>query len=87
MYVPDHKKNDKLLEGILQIKTQFQDFLKNQGIEEIKTIGEKFDPNFQEVVEEVEKADCESGTVIEEAQKGYTIHGKVLRPAKVKIVK
>ena len=85
--IPDDKKNDKLLEGLFQIKTQFQDFLKNQGIEEIKTIGEKFDPNFQEVVEEVEKADCESGTVIEEAQKGYTIHGKVLRPAKVKIVK
>ncbi|TET84628.1 MAG: nucleotide exchange factor GrpE, partial [Candidatus Nealsonbacteria bacterium] len=83
--IPDDKKNDKLLEGILQIKTQFQDFLKNQGIEEIKTIGEKFNPNFQEVVGEVEKADCESGTVIEEAQKGYTIHGKVLRPAKEKV--
>lgn len=85
--IPDDKKNDKLLEGILQIKTQFQDFLKNQGIKEIKTIGEKFDPNFQEVVQEIEKADCESGTVIEETQKGYTIHGKVLRPAKVKISK
>jgi len=85
--IPEDKKNDKLLEGILQIKTQFQDFLKNQGVEEIKTVGEKFDPNFQEVVQEIEKADCESGTVIEETQKGYTIHGKVLRPAKVKVVK
>jgi len=85
--IPDDKKNDKLLEGILQIKTQFQDFLKNQGIEEIKTTGEKFDPNFQEVVEEVEAKDKESGTIIEETQKGYTIHGKVVRPAKVKISK
>lgn len=85
--IPDDKKNDKLLEGILQIKTQFQDFLKNQGIEEIKTVGEKFDPNFQEVVQEIEKADCESGTVIEETQKGYILNGKVIRPAKVKVAK
>ena len=85
--MPDDKKNDKLLEGILQIKTQFQDFLKNHGIEEIKTIGEKFDPNFQEVVQEIEKSDCESGTVIEETQKGYLLNGKVIRPAKVKISK
>lgn len=85
--IPGDKKNDKLLEGILQIKTQFQDFLKNQGIEEIKTVGEKFDPNFQEVVQEIEKADCESGTVIEETQKGYILNGKVIRPAKVKVAK
>lgn len=85
--LPENLKNDGEIKGLLQIKIQLQDFLKNQGIEEIKTIGEKFDPNFQEVVGEVEEADCESGTVIEEAQKGYTIHGKVLRPAKVKIAK
>ena len=85
--IPDDKKNDKLLEGLFQIKTQFQDFLKNQGIEEIKTIGKKFDPNFQEVVQELEKKGVESGIVIGETQKGYTIHGKVLRPAKVKVAK
>ena len=85
--LPENLKNDENLKGVLQIKTQFQDFLKNQGIEEIKTIGEKFDPNFQEVVQEIEKADCESGTVIEETQKGYILNGKVLRPAKVKVAK
>lgn len=88
----DDKKNDKLLEGVLQIKTQFQDFLKNQGIEEIKTIGEKFDPNLMEVIEEVEPAPAKasagkSGIVIEETQKGYILNGKVIRPAKVKISK
>ncbi len=85
--LPENLKNDENLKGVLQTKTQFQDFLKNQGIEEIKTIGEKFDPNFQEVVEEVEVKDKESGTIIEETQKGYILNGKVLRPAKVKIAK
>jgi len=75
------------IKGILQIKTQLQDFLKSQGVEEIKCLGKKFDPNFQEAVEEVEKKEVESGTVIEEIQKGYRLHGKVIRPAKVKVAK
>lgn len=85
--IPDNKKNDKFLAGVLQIKTQFQDFLKSQGAEKIKTIGEKFNPNFQEIVEEVEKKGVESGIVLEEVQQGYKLHGKVLRPAKVRVAK
>ena len=85
--LPESLKSEENVKGILQIKTQILDFLKNQGVEEIKTAGEKFDPNFQEVMEEVEKKDVESGIIVEEIQKGYTIHGRVLRPAKVKISK
>jgi molecular chaperone GrpE len=85
--IPDDKKNDKLLEGFLQIKTQFQDFLRKQGVEEMKTIGQKFDPNFQEVVGETEAKDKKPGTIIEETQKGYLLNGKVIRPARVKISK
>ena len=85
--LPNDLKNNESVKGILQIKTQVQEFLKKQGIEEIKSAGEKFDPNFHEVVEEVEIKDKEKGTVIEEVQKGYMIDGRLLRPAKVKIVK
>lgn len=85
--LPDDLKNHKWTEGILQIKTQITDFLKSQGVEEIKTEGAKFDPNFHEVVEEVTMEGKESGIVVEEAQKGYLLNGKVIRPAKVKIVK
>jgi len=85
--LPENLKNDKNIKGILQIKTQLQDFFKNQGLEEIKTVGERFDPNFHEIVEEVEKKDCQPGTVIEEIQKGYKINGRLLRPAKVRVAK
>ncbi len=85
--LPENLKNDQQIKGLLQIKTQLQDFLKNQGIEEIKSVGEKFDPDFQEAVETIEKEGVESGTVLEEVQKGYTIQGRVLRPTKVKVVK
>ena len=83
----ENLKKDENVKGILQIKHQILDFLKSQGVEEIKCLGEKFDPNFMEVVETVETKDKESGMVIEEIQKGYKINDRLLRPAKVKIAK
>lgn len=82
--IPEDEKS-KYLEGFLQIKSQLKDFLKNQGIEEIKAVGEKLDPNFHEVAESVKGG--ESGIIIEEVQKGYKLNGKVVRPAKVKVNK
>lgn len=80
-------KNNEGVKGILQIKNQVLDFLKSQGVEQIKSLAEKFDPNFHEVVEEIEVKDKEPGIVIEEVQKGYKINGRLLRPARVKISK
>jgi molecular chaperone GrpE len=71
--------------GFLQIQKQITEFLKKEGIEEIPTVGEKFDPNSMEIVAEIEGT--ESGVVAEELQKGYMMNGKVLRPAKIKISK
>ena len=85
--LPENLKKDESVKGLLQIKNQIQDFLKSQGVEEIKSVGEKFDPNFQEVVEEIATKDKESGIVLEEIQKGYKIHGRLLRPARVKVSK
>lgn len=85
--LPESLKNNENVKGILQIKNQIQDFLKNQGVEEIKSVGEKFDPNLHEVFEEVEIKDKEPGIIVEEIQKGYKINGRLLRPAKVKVSK
>ena len=93
--LPDDLKNNEHVKGILQVKKQIQDFFKNQGIEEIKSLGEKFDPNFHEIVGEVnpdkasvkETGRIEPGVIVEEVQKGYMIDGRLLRVAKVKIVK
>jgi len=85
--LPEDLKKDENVRGLLQIKTQIKDVLKTQGIEEIESLGKKFDPNFHEVVGEIEAKDKESGVILEEVQKGYLQHGKVIRPAKVKISK
>jgi len=68
-------------EGVLRIKKQLEDFLKKEGIEPIEVVGKKFDPNTMEAV------GGEGETVGEEMQRGYTMHGKLIRPAKVKLSK
>jgi len=49
----ENRDDNEYIKGLLQIKRQLLDFLKCQGVEEINSVGEKFDPNFHEVVEEV----------------------------------
>jgi len=83
--ISEEAKKDENIRGLLLISKQIQEFLKTQGIEEIKTVGQTFDPNFHEVVQEVEGE--KSGTIAEETQKGYLMEGKVLRPSKVKVIK
>ena len=88
----EKERVEKIIQGFIQIKIQFHDFLKSLGVEEIKSVGEKFDPKFHESVEEVEPASpadkgIKSGIIVEEIQKGYKSNGRLLRPAKVKVSK
>ncbi|OGZ70320.1 MAG: nucleotide exchange factor GrpE [Candidatus Staskawiczbacteria bacterium RIFCSPLOWO2_01_FULL_33_13] len=83
--LPDNLKEDTWIKGFLQIESQIAEFLKKEGILQIKSVGEKFDPSVMEIIEESEEGG--SGMVIEELQKGYTMNGKVLRPTKVKVSK
>ena len=82
-------ENNEFKDGFTQIKKQLYDFLSKEGIEAIKTIGEKFDPNTMEAVEEIVVSPTYNnpGTVAKEVQRGYTMHGKVIRPAKVRVTK
>ena len=73
--------------GFLYIKKQFEDFFKNLGIEEIKTVGEKFNPEFHEAVSHEDKDGFDSDIVFEEVKAGYTLQGKLLNPAQVKVAK
>ena len=80
-------KSKEIIQGFFQIKKQFQDFLKSQGVEEIKAKGKIFDPNFHEAIELVKVKGKESGIVAKQVQKGYKLYGRVIRPAKVKVTK
>lgn len=82
-----HIPSEDWAKGVLQIKEQVSAWLKEQGVEEIKAKGEKFDPALYEAIEEVEQKDVAAGTIVEVAQKGYLLNGRLLRPAKVKVAK
>jgi len=73
-------------EGIKQLYNQLLSILKSNGLEEIKALGEKFNPELHEAVETI-KSDKSEGIVVEEIQKGYKLHNKVIRPSRVKISK
>lgn len=73
-------------EDLQLIKKQFLDILRRHGLEEIKTVGEKFNPEYHEAIEQVE-SENEPRIAIEEIQKGYMLNGKVIRVAKVKVTK
>ena len=53
------------------------------GVEELDPLGEPFDPNFHEAMTMQPSADMEPGSVMVVLQKGYTLNGRLLRPARV----
>ncbi len=82
------KGNEAAEKGISLIKSQLEDILRKAGLEKINVKqGEHFDPNTHEALLEVASSEVPSECVLEEMEKGYTLHGKVIRPAKVKISK
>lgn len=72
--------------GIKGTQKIFQELLKKYGVEKIKTDSEKFNPLFHEAVADESNGDKEGEHIIsEELRSGYTLNGKVIRPARVKV--
>ncbi|MBI2042597.1 MAG: nucleotide exchange factor GrpE [Candidatus Nealsonbacteria bacterium] len=82
---PEDLKADRYFKGLLLVGAQMKELLKSFEVEEITALNQDFNPNFHEVVAEVEGK--EPGKVAEVVQGGYMMQGKVIRPAKVKIIK
>ena len=81
----EHDAGDGFKEGIEMIFKQLSDVLEKDGLAEIPALGEEFDPNVHNAVMTEETEDYESGKVSGVMQKGYTLNGKVIRPAMVKV--
>jgi molecular chaperone GrpE len=82
----DLNEKSAVTQGIEMIHYQFLEALKNQGVSEIKAVGEKFDPGLHEAIGE-EESDQESGIITKEHLKGYRLHDRLLRAAKVVVTK
>ncbi len=81
-HLPEELENSEWAKGIYHIKSQLENFLREVGVEEMKSVGEKFNPEYHEVIGK-EKSDEPEDIIVEEIRKGYLMKGKVIRPARV----
>ena len=80
--------DEKTAEGIKNIKRKYDETLKSMEIEEINPIGQPFNPNDSEAVMAIDGEEGEeSGIVKQVLQKGYKIKEKIIRYAKVSVIK
>ena len=78
---------NQLEQGVLMIRSQLTDVFKKRGVAQIEVVpGEAFNPERHESIGEVE-SDKPVGTIAEEVQRGYTLAGRVIRPARVRLAR
>lgn len=76
---------EKMKETFFVLNKQLMDSLTKLGLQQIKSVGETFDPNLHEAVMQTQTEEYPEDTVIQELQKGYKFGEKVLRPAMVAV--
>ena len=76
-------KDESYKQGIELVLKQFKDVLKSKGVEEIKAIGETFDPSVHEAVSSVQDDEKGEKEIVQEYRKGYKIGNKVIRHSMV----
>lgn len=81
------KDFESLSSGIDMIIGNIQTALKDEGVEEINAINEKYDPYIHYAVATETNEEAENEIVLDVLQKGYKLKGKVIRPSMVKINK
>ena len=81
------RKNAALIEGVQATLRFLLGTLERFGVRPISALGERFDPNLHEAVMAVDDPAQPPETVAQVVEQGYTIHGRLLRPARVVVSK
>lgn len=82
--LPEEEKKSAWVQGVEYTVKQFKDLLSVNGVEEIKTVGEKFNPAEMEAIEGPSAGSGQAGEkVAKEIMPGYKLNGKVIRAARV----
>ena len=84
--VPETPETKAFMDGFVMIQQSLMASLSKQGLAVIEAVGQPFDPNFHQAIMRVPAEDMEDDTVCEVLQTGYTVEGRVVRPAMVKVV-
>lgn len=78
---------DAVAEGLRLIRQRLNSLLESYGVKPFASVGERFDPEVHEGMSLVDCNDCGSGTVYQEYLRGYLWNGRLLRPARVTVVR
>lgn len=84
-HVPDELINNNWVVGVQAIEKQMEQILEANGLEKIRTIGEEYNHHLHEAVAETKDKSKKNNIILTEELAGYTINGKLLRPAKVTV--
>jgi molecular chaperone GrpE len=76
-----------IIEGVKLVLRQMTSALERLDVKPVTALGEAFDPSRHEAIAQVPSADAAPGTVVSEMQKGYTMGGKLIRPAMVAVAR
>ena len=76
-----------IYEGVDLTLKSFNDCFSKFAIESVDPLGEPFDPQLHQAMSMQDAPDAEPNTIISVMQKGYTLHGRVIRPAMVMVAK
>ncbi|MBY4677368.1 nucleotide exchange factor GrpE [Marinobacterium arenosum] len=83
----DEEAVKALVEGVEMTLNMFVGGLEKFQIEQINPLGETFDPSLHQAMSMVDAGDAKPNTVVAVMQKGYTLHGRLIRPAMVMVAK
>ena len=83
----DAKTEDGLMEGVAATDRILTQILNRFGVAEVKALNEPFDPMKHEAVMEMDETEQPPGSVVQVLENGYTIHDRLLRPARVVVAK
>jgi molecular chaperone GrpE len=72
-----------LLAGVRMVFKHFEETLGRYSVKPIAAVGEPFDPNLHEAVQQIPTADHPPMTVMQEVERGFQLHDRVIRPSKV----
>lgn len=73
--------------GVEMTAKELATVLESQGVKKIVSLNQPFDPNLHQAMQEIERTDVPTGTVVQVVQDGYMMHDRLLRPAMVLVSK
>ena len=76
-------RSNPLVQGIEMVAKQFVDIMGGYGVTPVDSKGKPFDPAIHDAMGQTPSEEYEPGCIADEFEKGYMIHGRLLRPAKV----